>query len=289
MRRAQIGCGAAKKTLFRQRNEPGERVTLHELKTMYMERLIKEKLQRMAKAEGVTILYACESGSRGWLMPSPDSDYDVRFIYVRPYAFYLSLHEQEDHLGFAISDELDIHGWDIRKVLRLAGRSNATPFEWLQSPVVYMEDSRFRETIWAACIPCFNQRKHVFHYLGIARGAWENLTSAKELTIKKLFYVLRPLLAALWCAQKNSIAPITVTSLVQLMPAQLKEVVERYLRLKAVSPESHLVQVPAQLKAYIESTFAYCYETAATLPKTSGSDAALTDYFIKTISHYDHR
>ena len=46
--------------------------------------LIKEKLSQIEKRENIRILYACESGSRAWGFASPDSDYDVRFIYVRP-------------------------------------------------------------------------------------------------------------------------------------------------------------------------------------------------------------
>lgn len=46
--------------------------------------LIKEKLSQIEERENIRILYACESGSRAWGFVSPDSDYDVRFIYVRP-------------------------------------------------------------------------------------------------------------------------------------------------------------------------------------------------------------
>ncbi|WP_218132415.1 DNA polymerase beta superfamily protein [Nitrosomonas sp. Nm33] len=35
------------------------------------------------------MLYACEWSSWGWCFASPDSDYDVRFIYVHPLSWYL--------------------------------------------------------------------------------------------------------------------------------------------------------------------------------------------------------
>ena len=44
---------------------------------------ILEELRRIEDTENVKVLLAVESGSRAWGFASPDSDYDVRFIYVR--------------------------------------------------------------------------------------------------------------------------------------------------------------------------------------------------------------
>ena len=53
-----------------------------------MRKVIIEKLQQIEKQENVRILHAVESGSRAWGFESPDSDFDVRFIYVRPRDYY---------------------------------------------------------------------------------------------------------------------------------------------------------------------------------------------------------
>ena len=42
-----------------------------------------------------------------------------------------------------IDDELDASGWEIRKALQLLHRSNPTLLEWLDSPVVYLEDAAY--------------------------------------------------------------------------------------------------------------------------------------------------
>lgn len=47
-----------------------------------MEELIKSKLKEIEEKENIKILHCVESGSRAWGFASPDSDYDVRFIYV---------------------------------------------------------------------------------------------------------------------------------------------------------------------------------------------------------------
>jgi predicted nucleotidyltransferase len=91
----------------------------------------------------VRVLYACESGSRGWGSASPDSDYDVRFIYVHPLSWYLRVNPARDVIEVPISDELDICGWELRKALGLLKKGNATLIEWLDSPVVYKTHTDF--------------------------------------------------------------------------------------------------------------------------------------------------
>ena len=99
--------------------------------------LIKEKLSQIEERENIRILYACESGSRAWGFASSDSDYDVRFIYVRPKEFYLKLENTCDTLECELNEIYDISGWDLKKMLRLLNRSNPSIFEWAASPLVY--------------------------------------------------------------------------------------------------------------------------------------------------------
>ncbi|MFM7592353.1 MAG: DNA polymerase beta superfamily protein, partial [Isosphaeraceae bacterium] len=103
--------------------------------------LIREKLDEIEIEERVQILYACESGSRAWGFPSIDSDYDVRFIYIRQSLDYLCLDEPRDVIERPIVGDLDINGWDLRKTLKLFYKSNPTLMEWLLSPIVYLEKS----------------------------------------------------------------------------------------------------------------------------------------------------
>ena len=202
---------------------------------------ILHKLRKTEEEHRIKLLFACESGSRGWEFPSPDSDYDVRFIYVRPYHSYLSIQERVDDLRFPISDELDMYGWDIRKVLKLVRKSNTTPFEWLQSPIVYGEAPGFKDELWALCQHYFEPKTNIHHYLGIAKGALDTMINEDEIKIKKLFYVLRPLLSAKWCLEKNGIAPMTIGPLMNLLPAHLHKLVSDLIVLKAGSPEGFVI------------------------------------------------
>lgn len=100
---------------------------------------IREKLREIEEKEQVFILLAVESGSRAWGIASPDSDYDVRFIYVRKPEDYLRLDPVKDVIEWQLDEVLDINGWDLKKALIQFQRGNAALFEWAQSPIVYQK------------------------------------------------------------------------------------------------------------------------------------------------------
>ena len=86
--------------------------------------LIRSELDNLSSKERVSILWACESGGRAWGFESTDSDYDVRFIYLREQDDYLRVSSLRDVIEMPISDDLDISGWDLPKALGLLRKSN---------------------------------------------------------------------------------------------------------------------------------------------------------------------
>jgi len=94
---------------------------------------IRARLKRVEAEEEVVICLAVESGSRAWGFSSRDSDYDVRFIYARRPAAYLSVRGDKfrDVIERPIVDEIDLNGWNIRKALGLYLKSNPPLLEWL--------------------------------------------------------------------------------------------------------------------------------------------------------------
>lgn len=247
-----------------------------------MKTTIQQKLAEIEKAHGIDILYSCESGSRAWGFPSPDSDYDVRFIYTRSFEDYLTIQPKKDHLSFPINDELDIYGWDISKVLQLITKSNTTPFEWLQSPVVYKEDATFKDELWALCQNYFCPRNNIHHYLGIAKGALETMAGG-DIKIKKLFYVLRPILAALWCVERNTISPMSINPLMDLLSDDLCKKVLSLIELKSTANESYLIEIDQDIKIWIDQTFDYCMEASLQLTKKDFDPKIADEFFRKTI------
>jgi predicted nucleotidyltransferase len=169
---------------------------------------IARRLREIENEENIRILYACESGSRAWGFASPDSDFDIRFIYKRPLNDYLTLKEFKDTLEYPLVDNLDFGGWDIKKFLLHLGKSNGVMFEWLQSPIVYLDNANFRQYYLNLMPKYFSPRPAAKHYLGLAKRTLLDFGDESHVKIKKYFYILRPFFAARWICQKRTVPPM---------------------------------------------------------------------------------
>lgn len=164
-----------------------------------MREIIQHRLDRIGNEENARILLAVESGSRAWGFWSPDSDYDIRFVYVRDAADYLSIDPPRDVIERPISDELDFAGWDLAKTLKLIFKSNAVILEWLQSPIRYGGNEAFASAILAFAKPRLDEKALAYHYLNLARSQINRfLDDPTHVRGKKYFYVIRPALTLRW-------------------------------------------------------------------------------------------
>ncbi|WP_289355241.1 nucleotidyltransferase domain-containing protein [Paenibacillus sp. S-12] len=254
---------------------------------------IIDALQTIEKEERVRILYACESGSRAWGFPSMDSDYDVRFIYVRPMDSYLSLFEKRDVIERPISNMLDINGWDMKKALSLFRKSNPPLLEWLQSPIVYAEASDVVAQIRALSSHTFSPRSCMYHYLHMAKGNYREYLQRDQVKIKKYFYVLRPLLACPWIERYNEMPPIEFPVLVDwLIPTngELHAAIQQLLARKIAGEElDHEPRIEV-INAFIEESIGYYEQIAVQQPVAAGGyDGRLDELFRWSITASDTR
>ena len=202
-----------------------------------MEELIKSKLKEIEEKENIKILHCVESGSRAWGFASPDSDYDVRFIYVRPKEFYLRLDKTRDVIEWQLDDTLDINGWDISKALSLLYKSNPTLFEWNSSPIVYKTTKEW-EQIATIINKYFVAKSGLYHYLSTAKSNYREYLKGEIVRLKKYFYVLRPLLACKWILAKNTPPPMLFSELMdKYLDESIREDVLKLLALKMNNPE----------------------------------------------------
>ncbi|MBW7456294.1 nucleotidyltransferase domain-containing protein [Paenibacillus sepulcri] len=241
---------------------------------------IMEQLRLIEQEEGVRILYACESGSRAWGFASKDSDYDVRFIYVRPIDDYLSIFNRRDVIERPISGMLDINGWDMKKALNLFRKSNPPLLEWLQSPITYMENGAAAEQIRRLSPLTFSPRSCMHHYLHMAKGNYRDYLQGEQVKIKKYFYVLRPILACEWIERRNTMPPIQFEALVEtLVPggSGLKMAIDRLLVRKKAGDELDIEARIDPLNAYLEERIAYYEGLASSTPVSEGATNSQLD------------
>lgn len=226
---------------------------------MIDEKTTAEILKRLRQAEidhSIRILYACESGSRAWGFASPDSDYDVRFVYVRDEDWYLSfdVESKRDVVEYPIVDEIDCSGWDIRKALYLLTRTNGALLEWLNSPIRYIEIGPFAERLRTIALQAVNQTALCYHYSHMARGNAREYLYEDQVRLKKYFYVLRPLFAIRYIEQTGAPPPVEFARLMDAVsPRSLVPSIERLLELKRQTPELGYGDRIPEINDYIES------------------------------------
>jgi len=253
-----------------------------------MRELIVNELKKIEAEYNVKILLAVESGSRAWGFASPDSDYDVRFIYIRPKEDYLRLEDVRDVIELPINDDLDINGWDLQKALRLLYRSNPTLFEWFSSPIVYMETD-FADQFRGIMTEYFSTQKSLYHYISMAQGNYREFLKGEMVKAKKYFYVLRPVLACNWVLNRQTPPPMLFDELAAAeLPEVLKADVDRLLDLKMNSPEVKEIPRIDALNEYLDREIILVKNRIKELAKEQNNSwQALDDLFLKTLDAYN--
>lgn len=212
---------------------------------------ILENLDQIERRYGVRILLAVESGSRAWGFASPDSDYDVRFIYLQKARDYLRIEPAKDVIEWQLDEVLDINGWDLKKALYAMGKGNPNLLEWTASPIVYRKAPEW-ERIAALKDSFFSEKAALHHYYGIAGHTLKSYLSEDRVKYKKYFYALRPLLCCRWIRHFHEAPPVEFERLLTLFDSgeegltrELFSSIEDLLAKKAVTEEKDLnPQIP---------------------------------------------
>jgi predicted nucleotidyltransferase len=217
--------------------------------------VIHDGLSKFAKDKHINILYACESGSRAWGFASPDSDYDVRFIYIHPQDWYLSITDHKDTIDPVIEGELDFSGWDIRKTLFHFKKSNPTLLEWLQSGIVYLDNHGFAADLRNLTPDYYSPRRCLYHYLSMAKSQYMTHFKEEKASFKKYFYVIRPLFACRWIEAGLGPAPTEFQKLTKKVTpdAVMARTIEFLLERKKHSMEKDKDGRLPELDKFIES------------------------------------
>lgn len=246
---------------------------------------IQHDLRRVEDEEDVKVLLAVESGSRAWGFASPDSDYDVRFIYCHRQDRYLTIEPFRDVIERPITDEIDLAGWDIRKALVLFRKSNPPLLEWLNCSIVYRTHTPFASSLRAMADEQFSRRRSFWHYLHMAEGNLKDALQGDTVRHKKYFYVLRPILAMQWLEEGRGPVPIEFDRLLDagLPDGYVREAIDALLVVKQRSPESMVGTAIPAIHDYIERQLQRLRTIADSQPHTDIGIEPLNALFRKTI------
>lgn len=220
---------------------------------------IQDILDRLATEHAVAIPLAIESGSRAWGFPSPDSDYDCRFVFIRRADETFTLFPRRDVIEYPLSNLIDVGGWELSKALRLLLRGNAVIVEWLTSPFAYRVDEAFRSAFVDLAKEVADRSLIARHYFHLAEGqASRFLDKPDDVVLKRIFYVLRPLVALHWLTARPdaAVAPMNFGVLLNGVDlgADLRQEIDGLLQRKRTTRELGTGTIPPAIHVFIRST-----------------------------------
>ena len=248
-----------------------------------MDSIILNKLKDIEEKENVKIIMAVESGSRAWGFASPDSDYDVRFVYVRMLQDYLRLEKSKDIIEWQLDDVLDINGWDLKKALQLMYDSNPSIFEWCASPIVYKGSKAFDE-LKEIRRAYYSRKKSLYHYWHMANNNYQAYLQGTEVKIKKYFYVIRPLLAAKWIIDTKTQPPMLFSELMAAeLPVELMSTVKKLLEMKQNMPEMGLAPKIKVLDDFIDTELEAIKKAADEEESLDRDWTLLDEFFLRMV------
>ncbi|MCB0523295.1 MAG: nucleotidyltransferase domain-containing protein [Lewinellaceae bacterium] len=256
-----------------------------------MKHKINHYLEELEQSRNIKILLACETGSRAWGFPSPDSDYDVRIIYVHKTDWYLSVGQSRDTIEMMLeNNELDISGWELKKSLELLKKSNPALLERIQSPIVYKADADFLRDIQALATSCYSKIATMHHYLSLAKKMNAIISETEEYSLKKLFYALRTAVLCKWILVKEEIPPIEFHKALEGLeiPAGLLNRINHLIELKSTRPESYLHTGESEIKEFINNSIFESEQIKTGLPVGNCKKDELNSVLRKYIHRYDH-
>lgn len=243
---------------------------------------IQELLQKIEKQKKIKILYACETGSRAWGFPSPDSDYDVRFIYMHDRDWYLSLSQRKDDIEYMDGD-LDASGWDLKKSLSLLKKSNAALIERFQSPIEYRSQQGFKEEFNSLIANYYSPTAVFFHHYALAKNFWDDIKDTPEYKLKSWFYLVRSLLSCNWITQDKTVLPMHIEGLMKYIDEKMKTEIRTLIALKKTVGEKFLFQKDEKLNNWIKNLFTQIEPFKNNLGVNKTGMTLLNEFFLKKL------
>ena len=221
------------------------------------------------------LMMLCESGSATYGFKSDRSDLDLRGVYVEDIENVLSLRPRKDVIdGFSDNREVDWQVFELKKFLSLLVKPNFNVFEWVYTPLQFME---FPKEIRRIADMALSQKigSHV-------RGWAYHLYRMNWDDPKKCIYAIRPLMSYInLCERREFVSDITL-----LAPKfGFEEHVETLIKLYAEGSNTGDIVRERNVEIYDGLAFlSNQVEKDSWLPEETSVDAidAANDFLVKT-------
>jgi uncharacterized protein len=114
---------------------------------------------------GVKPLFMCITGSHMWNLNEPNSDLDIRGIYIKPTEMILSLHKGKDTIEACnvLRKDIDIQFYEIEKAFNMLQAHNGNIVEMLLSPTTFYQTL---EVDWQKIAKKYLTKKLAHYYKG---------------------------------------------------------------------------------------------------------------------------
>lgn len=247
-----------------------------------MQTTIQNYIKQVEEKRNITVILACETGSRAWGFPSPDSDYDVRVVYKHDIDWYLTIMDKKDGFDTMFEDrEIDISGWELRKSLRLLYKSNAAMLERIQSPIIYQQDNAFVTGIREIAPVCYSKIATMYHYLGMANKCIADVDANADYKLKRFFYALRASTACRWILDNDDMPPIHFPTMLAGLDVKtsIAERIAELIAIKAEKSEGYFHTGEAEIIAFMQQSLQLAGDNASQLSGSKKGKDALNALF----------
>ena len=246
---------------------------------MKKQELITKRLKEIETKHNVKIIMAVDNGSNAYGSASPNSDIDLRFLYVETIESYLRLGREKDVIEI-IDEENNIEykGFSLDKFMKLLSKSNPSILEWINSPITYLKESKYeniRKQIKELSLEYFSVKRCLFHYTGNALTDFKkmlngNASTKIQIDLKKFLSVFRHLLVSEYIISENKYPETTDLAYLIIQSKKFKELkvidsdlTYREFLIKALEIKKNFVPDEVNQKPYLtmnEKEYSFHYE-----------------------------
>jgi len=231
-----------------------------------MNEKIMGNCQNLENENNINNLFAVANGSRPWRIRSEDSDYDIRFVFVRPIEEYVRIERPKEVINIAFDKEgnqcesegsfIDISGFDIFKFVTLLSSSNPTTIEWLVTDIVYCGEQN--KALKEFALKNFSRVALYYHYRSLCRNNYQKyIVRSKDISHKRYLHIFRGLVNAKWVVHKKTIPPISFVEALEemkdLIPNSIVEKLHEIIDLKSQGREKDKVQNISEMDEYVKT------------------------------------